>query len=93
MSVNRGFKLFRNEIRCIINKYDPFHLTNYGAPEDEYDAEVDRVLSFLVNKKNDRPLYEQIKQVFFDSFGKDVLFCNYKKLAKELREVCKKYKY
>ena len=47
----------------------------------------------LVNKKNDRPLYEQIKQVFFDSFGKDVLFCNYKKLAKELREVCKKYKY
>ncbi len=33
-----------SELRTIINQYDPIGLLDIGAPEDEYEAEVKRLL-------------------------------------------------
>jgi hypothetical protein len=55
------YKIQKRELRAIINKYDPENLIEGGAPEDEYDAYLDRILSlFYSNQLTEATL----KQVF-----------------------------
>ncbi len=44
----------REKIKIYINKADLWHLIEIGAPEDEYNSYIDRVISFIVNKKPDK---------------------------------------
>lgn len=42
------------ELRCIVrrtvNEADPVHLLEMGAPEDEYEAEVDQIVREIIHK-------------------------------------------
>ena len=42
-----NYKIQKEKVRQIVNRYDPENLIDGGAPEDEYDAHVDRILSML----------------------------------------------
>jgi len=69
-------KLFEN-IRKIINDIDPESLSpgqEGGAPVDEYDREVESILSFLIHnqeeiKVRNHLLIEQVNKIWQESFG------------------------
>ena len=42
-----NYKIQKGKVRQIVNHYDPENLIEGGAPEDEYDAHVNRILSML----------------------------------------------
>lgn len=48
---------FRQAVQKAVNKADPYFLIEGGAPLDEYDACVDRIVSILINQK---PNHEQL---------------------------------
>ena len=62
-----------NIIRTIINNWDPINLFP-AAPDNEYQAEIKAICSFINSNKNDdaNALGRKIREVFIDSFGNDV---------------------
>ena len=56
-------------IREIINKYDPINLVSGGAPEDEYDGEVIKIIKLL--PENKEKLRNDIYKIFINSFNQE----------------------
>jgi hypothetical protein len=48
--MKKDFKAEINEVRKIVNQYDPDGLIALGAPEDEYDNYVAKIVSLLNSK-------------------------------------------
>ncbi len=44
----------KEKIKSYVNNTDPRHLIEMDAPEDEYNSQIDRVVSFVINKKPDK---------------------------------------
>lgn len=44
----------KQQVKEYVNTADPWHLIEMGAPDDEYNSHIDRIVSFLVNKKPNR---------------------------------------
>lgn len=44
----------KEKIKIYVNKTDPWYLVEMGAPEDEYNSYIDRIVSFVINKKPDK---------------------------------------
>ena len=65
-------KLF-NDIKSIVNAYDPYHLIEGGAPEDEYDSYVPGVISLFINNKISDPKKAGVTlhDYFVGKFGPD----------------------
>ncbi len=66
--MNKNALLFKG-VRDIVNKYDPVNLIFSGAPEDEYDSEVIRIIKLL--SSDEGRLMEEIYEVFVNSFGRE----------------------
>jgi hypothetical protein len=66
MSIND----LRKEISNIINDVDPMDLLSGGAPSDEYEVEIEKIIQQMHSVANDeKELAELIQEVFEESFG------------------------
>ncbi|MCL2354592.1 MAG: DUF1871 family protein [Oscillospiraceae bacterium] len=65
-------KLLEIISREIVN-WDPISLLAMGAPKNEYDVEVNKILGRLQNKKNSHEISNVIYEVFLEMFGEDTL--------------------
>lgn len=56
---NKNVAGLKEQISGYVNYIDPWHLIEMGAPEDEYNSHVDRIVSFVVNKNPDQASLEK----------------------------------
>ena len=68
---NKEYKMLFEKIREIVNDKDPMNLMG-GAPMDEYDNEVTRILVQLKNTSDEKILSNEIYDIFLKSFGNDI---------------------
>ncbi len=58
-----------DQLTQIVNKHDPIHLIQMGAPDDEYQPEIGEIFVALQNKQmEENELAEKIKAVFVKWF-------------------------
>lgn len=55
-------------VRKEINKANPVGLISMGAPKDEYDSEVEQIVSKINSCKNEKDLQELIYKTFVRLF-------------------------
>lgn len=72
-----------------INDWDPEYLLEMGAPDDEYDLEIERIVDDVLVSKNDLEIAESIKYTFEHYFKRKYPFEECHKVAKE---ICKELK-
>ncbi len=57
--------LIKENIKKDVNDVDPWYLLESGAPDDEYNSYVDKITSFLINKKpNKLELGLELRKIF-----------------------------
>jgi|SRR5688572_7250886 len=56
-------------IRDVISSWDPYCLVASGAPQDEFDGEIARILARLRGAKSGTDVAEAISIVFSEAFG------------------------
>ena len=59
----------RDELLTLVNGWDPAGLLGAGAPRDEYDSFVDRLLGFLSRKASKDEVTEFLERELGDHFG------------------------
>ncbi|OGL65771.1 hypothetical protein A3F52_00795 [Candidatus Uhrbacteria bacterium RIFCSPHIGHO2_12_FULL_47_11] len=69
----------KSKIQQYVNDTDPWHLVSMGAPEDEYNSQIDHIVSYVVNKKPNRAVLESI---LFTIFKTDELELEENKISK-----------
>jgi hypothetical protein len=52
----------------IVNKADPLGLISGGAPDDQFDDEIAKILIVLKNVKDSQELESEIAKIFQSSF-------------------------
>ncbi len=57
------------QVKQIVNEVDPFSLIVDGAPLDEYEAEIQKILSLPIETLNTESLALRIAEIFSESFG------------------------
>lgn len=61
----QDIKEIKQRVKGCVNEADPWHLFEMGAPDDEYNSYIDRIVSVLVNKKpNQTTLTAELLHVF-----------------------------
>jgi hypothetical protein len=73
-----NYKHIKNTLRDLVNKYDPENLIEGGAPEDEYDAYINRIISVQSAGHLNEGTLKQIfsaapKTMDYGSFVRDIL--------------------
>lgn len=63
--------IFKNVQEIIINN-DPVGLVDGGAPDDEYDTEIGKIVILLRSETNKKLLSEKVRAVFKETFGDDI---------------------
>ena len=71
-------KKIKSTLRDLVNKYDPENLIEGGAPEDEYDAYINRILSVQsaghLNEGTLKEIFSAApKAIDYGSFVRDIL--------------------
>ena len=69
------------QLKEIINKYDPVGLLAMGAPEDEYDGEVEAILLLVSKEMGWEAFCEAVQSVFDKRFGSDIATKNKDKIT------------
>lgn len=61
----KDIKKVKKIIQDCVNEVDPWYLIEMEAPYDEYDVQVNKIVSFLVNKKpNQFILEDELRSLF-----------------------------
>ena len=82
--INQQTSLY-HKIMEVVVKADPIGLLAGGAPNDEYDSEINRIIVGIKDISDEKSVLEVIYKVFVDSFGESAgIVENYKELAKEV---------
>lgn len=58
-------------IRQIINDWGPIDLVQMGAPADEYDPEIERIMPLLADLTDEVALAHAIQRIFIELFDDD----------------------
>ena len=58
----------QDRVRKIINRHDPVGLLKMGAPTDEYDSELKRIIPLLSEVGSRDELHEKVYQLFVEMF-------------------------
>ena len=66
-----GWHSVKNQIRDIINEWDPIHLFPM-APKDEYKDEIEEVCKLLKKEISMEDIERGIENIFIKSFGADI---------------------
>lgn len=56
--MKQDIKEIKKSIQTLVNQVDPWYLIQMGAPDDEYNAYIDRIVSLVVNKKPAQAILE-----------------------------------
>lgn len=57
-----------SELKEIINRYDVMNLISGGAPSDEYDQEISKILPILKNNDSKEIIHVKVIEIFSKSF-------------------------
>ncbi len=57
------------EVRRLVHKWDPYSLLAHGAPEDEWDSEIDMVLAKVPAIRSQLDARRAVFEVFSSQFG------------------------
>ena len=71
MNKTKIYKKIFDELKTLINQIDPYSLIKEGAPKDEFDQEVARILTGLPKCSSSEDVEKLITGVFSDQFGED----------------------
>jgi hypothetical protein len=58
-------------VQKIINEWDPLDLLALDCPDDEYESEVQLIVSATLNKDNVDKIAEKINEIFYKAFEDD----------------------
>lgn len=64
-----NYEKISEEIKKIVNEVDPVYLIGAGAPSDEYDSEINRIISSLKDMDKVNDVFHVLNKTFGDSFG------------------------
>jgi len=53
----------------VIRRWDPFQLIAGGTPKDEFDAEVERIATYIPRVRSEEAMALAISEVFSKAFG------------------------
>ena len=67
--MTENYKQRFEQIRQVLGKADPLGLVQHGAPSDEYDQEVAKILAQLHRCETIDQLRKSVFAVFLESFG------------------------
>lgn len=76
----------KDKIKGYVNDVDPWHLIEMGAPEDEYNSQIDRIVSLVVNKKPDKVGLESALYTIFKTNEFELEQNKIKKLAQKIKK-------
>lgn len=82
-----NIKEIKKVIRIYVNQADPWYLIESGAPLDEYNYHVDRIVSILINKK---PSLDQLVgdlEEIFKTIEHDLDTKKIRELAQKIKEI------
>lgn len=65
-----SYEMTYEKVKSVINKFDPIGLISGGAPEDEYDSQIKKIVSLIQKNAETDNLTEEIYNIFTQSFGK-----------------------
>ena len=73
-------------LKKMIDSWDPLQLLKSGAPQDEYDSEIQSIAAGLRNCVKAKDVQELIYNTFKDSFGEESAgdISLYSKIAEEI---------
>lgn len=55
----------KQKIKILVNQADPWYLIELGVPDDEYEEKINRIVSFVINKKPNSPeLESELMKIF-----------------------------
>ena len=57
------------ELRDLLNKWDPVGLIAAGAPKDEYDCLLGKMIRLLVDDSDEETIVESLSREFPEHFG------------------------
>ena len=63
------YKKLLEEVKQLVNKADPLRLLQQGAPSDEYDQEIAKILAHLHKCETIDELRRSVFAIFLESFG------------------------
>lgn len=61
------------KVRKVVNDLDPIKLISGGAPEDEYDGEVGKIIVLTQKEIDVDSLADKIYTIFLESFGAELV--------------------
>ena len=68
--LNLKYKKMSSGLKQIINSWDPYKLIEEGAPDDEFEAEISKVLVGLPKCTTSGEAAKLVSDVFSESFEK-----------------------
>lgn len=89
------YKIVFKEVERIINANDPIGLIKGGAPNDEYHAEIGKIVNLLRTESNEKFLADKVQEVFKESFGNEIKSNKdlYLKISRQLLDLKKRQKW
>ena len=57
-----------NRVRAVIHRWDPYNLLRGGAPPDEFDSEIRRLVAQVPRIRSDKDAAHAVSRVFSPSF-------------------------
>jgi hypothetical protein len=80
-------------VKGIIDKIDPIGLLSQGAPVDEYDEEIHKIVSGLRTCDNVEKIQKLIYNIFKESFGQETAgnISLYLEAAKTIFKIIERY--
>jgi hypothetical protein len=73
MNMEKNYKLIFDNVRELVNEWDPCSLIDSGAPNDEYDALTNKFLSGLINKTNSELIKDEIIDLLGNYYGMPII--------------------
>ena len=89
--MTRDYKKLFEQVKHLVNKADPLRLLQQGAPSDEYDQEIAKILAHLHKCETVDELRKSVFAIFLESFGSTSAGneLNYQELASALYQLRK----
>lgn len=76
----------KRRVLRVISEWDPIHLMAH-APDDEYEAEADKILQLLTQTENAAGLAAGIAEVFTQAFGENRFTASRTECLRVAREI------
>ncbi len=70
--MEKDYSYIYNAIKEIIDSADPINLLSIGAPDDEYDGEIQEIASGISKCNSKEEIKEVVYNVFKRNFGEEI---------------------